>query len=55
MLSDLRRRGGDVLRKADVAEFPAGLPVGWHDFAARWYDRGRLVLSSRASIEFVER
>ena len=42
-------------RKTDVAEFPAGLPVGWHDFAGRWYDRGRLILSSRASIEFVER
>jgi len=55
MLSDLRRRGGDVLRKTDVAEFPDGLPVGWHDFAGRWYDSGRLILSSRASIEFVER
>ena len=55
MLSDLRRRGRDTVRKTDVAEFPAGLPVGWHDFAGRWYDRGRLILSSRASIEFVER
>jgi len=55
MLSDLRRRGRDTLRKTDVAEFPAGLPAGWHDFSGRWYDRGRLILSSRASIEFVER
>jgi len=55
MLSDVRRRGRDTVRKTDVAEFPAGLPAGWHDFAGRWYDRGRLILSSRASIEFVER
>jgi len=55
MLSDLRTRGRDMLRKTDIAEFPAGLPAGWHDFAGRWYDRGRLILSSRASIEFVER
>jgi len=55
MLSDLRRRGQDTLRKTDVAAFPAGSPAGWHDFAGRWYDRGRLILSSRVSIEFVER
>lgn len=55
MLSDLLRRGRDTVRKTDVAAFPAGLPAGWHDFAGRWYDRGRLILSSRASIEFVER
>jgi hypothetical protein len=29
--------------------------VGWHDFAGRWYDEGRLILSSRAAIQFVER
>ena len=34
---------------------PAGLPAGWHDFAGRWYDGGRLILSSRAAIQFVER
>src|SRR4026209_2219646 len=45
MLSDLRRRGGDVLRKTDVAEFPDGLPVGRHDFPGRWYDSGRPLLS----------
>ena len=55
MLSDLLRRGRDTVRKTDVAAFPAGLPAGGHDFAGRWYDRGRLILSSRASIEFVER
>jgi hypothetical protein len=55
MLSDLRRRGTDTVRKTDIAEFPSGLPAGWHDFAGRWYDRGRLILSSRAAIEFVER
>ena len=54
MLSDLRRRGSSSVRKTDIAEFPFGLPVGWHDFVGRWYDDGRLILSSRASIEFVE-
>jgi hypothetical protein len=51
------RKGGRTTpaRKTDVAEFPAGLPAGWHDFAGRWYDGGKLVLSSRTSIEFVER
>lgn len=42
-------------RKTDVAEFPAGLPAGWHEFAGRWYDSGKLVLSTRATIQFVER
>lgn len=42
-------------RKTDIAAFPTGLPAGWHEFAGRWYDGGELVLSSRASIEFVER
>ena len=41
--------------RPNIAEFPAGLPVGWHDFAGRWYDGGRLILSSRAAIQFVER
>ena len=35
-------------------EFPSGLPAGWHDFTGRWYDGGRLILSSRAAIQFVE-
>jgi hypothetical protein len=55
MLTDLRRRGAHTVRKTDIAEFPVGLPAGWHDLAGRWYDRGRLILSSRAAIEFVER
>jgi hypothetical protein len=42
-------------RKTDIAEFPTGLAAGWHDFVGRWYDGGKLVLSSRTSIEFVER
>ena len=55
MLTDLRTRGSSSVRKTDIAEFPAGLPLGWHDFVGRWYDNGKLILSSRASIEFVER
>lgn len=46
---------GRVVRKAAVAEFPEGLPAGWHVFAGRWYDEGVLVLTSDRSIEFVER
>ena len=42
-------------RKTDVADFAAGLPPGWHELVGRWYDGGKLILSSRASIEFVER
>jgi hypothetical protein len=45
---------GLPVRKTNVAEFPQGLPGGWHDFSGRWYDGGRLVLSSRVSIQFVE-
>jgi hypothetical protein len=56
MRTSVRKSGHAApARKTDVAEFPAGLPAGWHDFAGRWYDGGELVLSSRASIEFVER
>jgi hypothetical protein len=52
MRTDLGTSSGD--RKLDVAEFPTGLPAGWHRFAGRWYDEGRLILSSRAAVEFVE-
>jgi hypothetical protein len=45
---------GVVARKTEIADFDAGLPVGWHTFHGRWYDDGRLVLSSRVTIEFVE-
>ena len=55
MLTDVHSDAGRPVRKTDIAEFPTGLPVGWHDFTGRWYDRGRLILSSRASIQFVER
>jgi hypothetical protein len=55
MLADVHSEAGLPVRKTNIAEFPAGLPVGWHDFSGRWYDGGRLILSSRASIEFVER
>jgi len=42
-------------RKTDFADFPLGLPAGWHEFVGRWYDEGKLILSSRTSIEFVDR
>jgi hypothetical protein len=46
---------GRVVRKLAVAEFPDGLPAGWHVFAGRWYDQGVLTLTSDRSIKFVER
>ena len=49
------RTTGLPVRKTNIAEFPAGLPVGWHDFTGRWYDGGHLILSSRAAIQFVDR
>ena len=55
MLTDVHTDAGRPVRKNNIAEFPEGLPVGWHDFAGRWYDEGRLILSSRAAIQFVER
>lgn len=55
MRTDVQSDAGLPVRKTDVAEFPTGLPVGWHDFTGRWYDGGRLILSSRAAIQFVER
>jgi len=55
MLTELHGEAGLPVRKTNVAEFPNGLPVGWHDFDGRWYDAGRLILSSRVSIQFVER
>ena len=55
MLTELQRESDLPVRKTHIAEFPAGLPAGWHDFVGRWYDGGRLILSSRASIQFVER
>jgi hypothetical protein len=55
MLADVHSEDGLAMRKTDIAEFQSGLPAGWHDFSGRWYDGGRLILSSRAAIEFVER
>ena len=55
MLTDVHSDSGLPVRKTNIAEFPEGLPAGWHDFSGRWYDGGRLILSSRAAIEFVER
>jgi hypothetical protein len=46
--------GGRTVRKLALADFPRGLPAGWHAFAARWYDEGALVLTSDRAIEFVE-
>jgi hypothetical protein len=55
MLTDVHSDAGLPVRKTNVADFPAGLPIGWHDFTGRWYDGGRLILSSRTAIQFVER
>jgi hypothetical protein len=52
--SDLRLEEGVVSRKIELVDFPKGLPAGWHSFHGRWYDAGRLLLSNRVSIEFVE-
>lgn len=55
MLTELHGAGELPVRKTNVADFPDGLPVGWHHFRGRWYDGGQLILSSRVSIQFVER
>ena len=55
MRTDVQMEGVAPLRKTDLADFPSGLPAGWHEFVGRWYDRGKLILSNRASIQFVER
>ena len=55
MLTDVQTEAEVPVRKTNIAEFPGGLPVGWHDLTGRWYDAGRLILSSRAAIQFVER
>ena len=54
MLTDVHSESGVPVRKTNIAEFPNGLPAGWHDFSGRWYEQDRLILSSRAAIEFVE-
>lgn len=55
MLAERQRAGDLPARTTHIADFPAGLPAGWHDLVGRWYDDGRLILSSRAAIQFVER
>ena len=54
MLTEIQTDAGRPVRKTNIAQFPAGLPAGWHDLCGRWYDGGRLILSSRVAIEFVE-
>lgn len=54
MATDVQVESGVPRRKTDIADFPAGLPAGWHDFTGRWHDGGRLILSSRSMIQFVE-
>src|ERR1044072_1431776 len=53
MLTAVQCESGLPVRKTETAEFPAGLPAGWHDFSGGWYDGGRLILPSRTSIQFV--
>ena len=55
MRTDVQMEGVAPLRKTDLADFPSGLPAGWHELVGRWYDGGKLILSSRASLQFVER
>ena len=52
--TDLELDGVRTVAKVAVASFDAGLDAGWHRFAGRWYVDDRLVLTSDASIEFVE-
>jgi hypothetical protein len=55
MFTEVHTDAGLPVHKTNIAEFPDGLPVGWHHFTGRWYDGGRLILSSRAAIQFVDR
>jgi hypothetical protein len=55
LVTDLRIDDGRTVSKLSVADFRAGLPLGWHRFSGRWYEAGALVLTSDRSIEFVER
>ena len=52
---ELEVEDGRTVRKFAVADFPHGLPAGWHRLAGRWYHAGVLALASDRSIEFVER
>jgi hypothetical protein len=54
LLTDLERDGERPVGKTNFVNFPSGLPAGWHEFVGRWFDAGTLILSGRATIEFVE-
>ncbi len=54
LVTDLRVESGRPVSKHSFADFPGGLAAGWHRFEGRWYDRGRLVVSGRTTVEFVE-
>ena len=55
LVTDVRTDDGHPVSKHCIANFGSGLPAGWHRFAGRWYDGGKLVLSTERSIEFLER
>jgi hypothetical protein len=55
LATEVKTEGRRTVRKFTAADFPNGLPAGWHRFSGRWYDEGLLALTSDASIEFVER
>jgi hypothetical protein len=46
---------GVTVRKESVGTCTSGLPAGWHRFSGRWYDGGKVILTSETAIEFVER
>ena len=53
--ADVTVDGERAAGRLEIASFAAGLPAGWHRFAGRWYDGGRIVLTCDTTIEFVER
>ncbi len=54
MSTERTSEAGRPVGTTDLATFPEGLPAGWHDFTGRWYEEGRLILSARTAVEFVE-
>jgi hypothetical protein len=53
--TEIETEGGRPVCKLAIGRFPAGLPAGWHRFVGRWYDEGRLILTSDRRVEFIER
>ena len=53
-VSEMTYDGDSLLRETVRADFPDGLAVGWHELAGRWYGGGKLLLASKAAIEFLE-